>query len=181
MLAFLSSSSWWSNNLYPDHIPHDSQTCFDTNCALLPLGYLLLTSDICFDLQYVLNPSGSSAQRLMGYYQSILTPSFYSPGYFFPFYATYQLCVRCYSPYNLVLLLLWLPIAKRYTTIYKVDLTNEIAVEDCHSRHGMLLKHWWTVILLRLALYYVTYIDYRGCGCSTDTWTEAMRGFMGVA
>jgi hypothetical protein len=168
-------------------IPHETQACVDTNCALLPLGFLLLTSDICFDLQYVFRPSGASARRLIRYYQLILTPAVYHPGYFFPVYATYQLCVRCYSPYNLMLLLLWAPIAQRYTTIYKVKTTTTTTEEEeedvCHysSRHASLLKHWWTVIVLRIALYYVTYVNFSGCGCTADTWSDSMRGFVGMS
>ena len=41
----------------------DEQHCTDTNCAILPLGYLLLAVDSYFDVQWVLFPSHHTEKR----------------------------------------------------------------------------------------------------------------------
>ena len=121
------------------------EECRVTNCALLPLGFLLLICDSYFDLRWVFFPSKETDRDLRNYYTFILRPTLApvpSPGYYFPFYAMYKLCVQCPTTYNFMLLALFLPIGYRYKGILSFDPDEQ-------------LQNWWTIVALRVGLFSV--------------------------
>jgi hypothetical protein len=129
--------------------------CTDTMCVFLPIGYMLMTVDIFFDLQWCLFPSFKSAADLRWYYTNLLTPRILSlrpyPGYWFPFYAIYVFLFQCLNMYNWITFLCFVPIGYRYIGILReTDKT---------------LNHWWIVVLMRVGLTVSTHYNlaYRGC------------------
>jgi len=119
---------------------------------------------MCFDLQYLLAPSTASAKRLLHYYQLILTPrpAMLSPGYYFPLFIIHQLCVACPSIHNYWTLALWLPISYRYYFLLKQCTVDE---RNLQQNHAKVLQHWWTVVVLRLGLYYINYSNLQASSC----------------
>ena len=128
----------------------EAQQCLHVLCNFLPLGWLLLVVDSYFDLRWVMFPSQRTAESLKNYYTTILTPRWYNPGLFFPPYAIYKMCLECPNPYNFALLVLFMPLAYRYRLILQ---------------HRDSLNHWWTVLVIRLALFTITTINFRQWGC----------------
>lgn len=116
--------------------------CKDTNCAILPIGFALLAVDSYYDLRWVFQPSPTTEKELRRYYTLILAPRWRPiphPGYFFPFYVIYKLCVQCPTTFNHMLLALFVPISCRYIGILNFNA-------------GERLQHWWTVVALRVGL-----------------------------
>ena len=145
----------------------DHAICKDTNCAILPIGFALLAVDSYFDLRWVLLPSVATANALRWYYTSILAPRWRPiphPGYFFPFYVIYKLCVQCPTVFNHMILALFVPISYRYARILTFSAREN-------------LQHWWTVVALRVGLAIVTtlaLLEYGDC-----TWNNAVAFLFG--
>lgn len=138
--------------------------CKVTNCGLLPFGCLLLIVDSYFDLRWVLFPSKETDRALRNYYTFILRPTLTpipSPGYYFPFYAVYKLCYECPTIYNFVLFSLFAPISSRYVGILNSDPKER-------------LQNWWTIIVLRVGLFFVTTSAIRAYG---DWSLQDLRSF----
>ena len=137
-----------------------AEHCSDTMCLFLPLGYVLLTADLCVDLPWVLRPSPKTADTLRHYYNFILTPSIYSPGYFWPVFATYVFLAQCPDFWNWTTFWLFVPISYRYYFI----------LSDPRGRNfEWQLRHWWTIIVIRIGLYIVTFYNLRNRGCQ---WSD---------
>jgi hypothetical protein len=132
-------------------------TCWNIDCAILPMGYGLLLADSIFDLQWVFRPSSATKQALIAYYQTILTPqvSYGYPGYVWPLFVIFKLCIQCPNPHNYATLALFLPIAYRYVGIMNGT--------DTH------LKHWWTIVVLRILLVIVNTWNLRTLQCYHGT------------
>lgn len=132
----------------------DHAMCKDTNCAILPIGFALLAVDSYFDLRWVFRPSAATAQALRSYYTLILAPRwrpFPHPGYYFPFYVIYKLCVQCPTAFNHMLLALFVPISYRYVGILNFNVNEN-------------LQHWWTVVALRVGLAIVNMLALQAYG-----------------
>lgn len=146
--------------------------CFDVNCTILPLGFVLLLIDSYFDSRWVLFPSCRTSQNLIQYYRTILTPKLSPipfPGYWFPLFAIYKLCIQCPSFYNYITLFLWLPISYRYAKI----LNNNNGQPD--------LTNWWTILVFRALLMLVNFYNVAiYCNCSYNPIGHVSR-FFGLA
>ena len=136
-------------------------------CLFLPVGYALLTTDLCFDLPWVLQPSQTTANTLRQYYTFILTPSLYSPGYWLPLFAIYVFLGLCPSVLNWILFWLFVPIACRYYYILG---------HPTDPNYRWQLRHWWTIIVIRMVLYCVTYYNLKQRNCKwSDYGTHAIQ------
>jgi hypothetical protein len=140
-----------------------AEHCSDTMCLFLPMGYALLTADLCVDLPWVLFPSKTTANNLRRYYTFILTPSLYTPGYWWPVFATYVFLAQCPDVWNWVTFWLFVPIAYRYSFILNHP-------ED--PRYAVQLNHWWTIVVIRLILYMVTFHNLRNRGCAWSDYSS---------
>lgn len=129
----------------------DDEECRVTNFRLDILGLLLLISDSYFDLSWVMTPSRETATALRNYYTTLLTPTvrcyiFPYPGYLFPLFVIYKLCIQCPTHFNFMLLALFIPVSSRYVGILTCDPTEK-------------LQHWWTIVALRMLLAIVTILS----------------------
>jgi hypothetical protein len=128
-------------------LENDIATCTDINCTLLPLGFFLLAVDSYFDLHWVLWPSKKTATALREYYTKLLTPTVRPlpyPGYWFPVYVIYKLCIQCSTIYNFLLLALFLPITYGYVRLLKNN--------GDRNSDKKVLENWWIVVVLRIGL-----------------------------
>lgn len=134
-------------------------SCTDTNCALLPFGFFLLVVDSYFDLRYVFQPSPRTARELQAYYTFILTPTwrpFPRPGFWYPIYVIFKLCIQCSTIYNWGLLALFLPISYKYRQL--------LAGQTARA-----LQNWWIIVVLRIGLAIVNTLAVRIHGaCGVD-------------
>ena len=139
--------------------------CWHIGCTLLPVGYVLLLVDSFFDLRWVFFPSPKSKRALITYYQTILTPRTLYPGYWYPFYVIYKLCFQCPTPYHYATLCLFGPIAYRYRGLIRGTDRS--------------LKYWWSIIILRVLLAFVTTwnIQSLNCGGLSDYGIRARQFF----
>lgn len=134
-----------------DYDSSPGSTCWNVGCTLLPVGYLLLLVDAYFDLRWVLFPSTKTKQALIDYYTTILTPTNFYPGYWYPVYVIYKLCLQCPTSYHFLTLGMFLPVAYRYVGILR--------------RTDTRLDHWWTIIVWRVMLAIVTTWNIQSLGC----------------
>ena len=136
-----------------DYDFHPGSTCWNIDCAILPVGYGLIIADSIFDLNWVLRPSSATKQALIGYYTTILTPkvTFGYPGYWWPLFVIFKLCIQCPNELNYLTLMIFLPIAYRY-----VGLMNGTDTQ---------LRHWWTIVVLRILLVVVNTWNLRVLQC----------------
>lgn len=139
-------STWFGPSLDSLQDSH----CRDVNCFMLPLGYLLLLMDSYFDVRFVVWPTPMTAHALRKYYTTVLTPTYYWPGYWFPLIAISIMCGVCPHMYNYVLLVLFSLVALRYVGILQ-------GTED--------LRYWWTVVVIRIALVLVVTLEWRDLDC----------------
>lgn len=150
-----------------DAADEDHIVCKDTNCAILPIGFALLAVDSYYDLRWVLRPSPTTAQELRRYYTFLLAPRWQPiphPGFLFPFYCIYKLCVECPTIFNHWLLALFVPISCRY-----VGILNLYKQEQ--------LQHWWTVVVLRVGLAVVNTLALQAYGdCAWQHTTAFLFG-----
>lgn len=152
-----------------NHFPGEDHhaICKDTNCAILPVGFALLVVDSYFDLRWVFQPSPATAKELRRYYTMILAPRWKPiphPGFLFPFYVIYKLCVQCPTTFNHMLLALFVPISYRY-----------VGILNFHARER--LQHWWTVVGLRIGLAIVNTLALRAYGdCAWNHFTAFLFG-----
>lgn len=152
---------------FMDYDSSPGAVCWDVNCAVLPVGYLLLAVDSYFDICWVLWPSLKTASAVKAYYTTILTPRapYLFPGYWFPVYVIFLLCAQCPTAYNYVLLVLFGVVAYRYVGILR------------GTDHQ--LRHWWTVIVVRVLLAIYTTRDIQSLQCrSMANYAEHWWSFL---
>eukprot|EP00977_Amphora_coffeiformis_P012311 scaffold3043_cov180-Amphora_coffeaeformis.AAC.3 len=140
--------------LYLPVLDYDSSPesmCWNVGCTILPVGYFLLAIDSYFDLRWVLFPSPKTKKALIDYYTTILTPRALYPGYWFPVYVIYTLCIQCPTFYHYFTLAMFCPISVRYVGILRGTDTR--------------VDHWWTVLLWRVLLAIVTTWNMQSLGC----------------
>ena len=124
-------------------------------CLFLPLGYAFLTVDLYYDLRWCCWPSKRTKSDLQGYYTFLLTPKGANPGYWFPLYAMFVFLIQCPNKYNWMTFWLFVPIGMRYVGL----LTGK----------DRKLSHWWTIVVIRIVLYVVTYYNLQHREC---VWSE---------
>ena len=134
-----------------DYDSSPGSTCWDIGCALLPVGYLLLIVDAFLDIRWAFFPTPKTKQALIDYYTTILTPQTFYPGYWYPLFVIYKLCVQCPRIHNYVTLALFLPIAYRYVGLLRGTDTK--------------LAHWWTILIWRVLLAIATTWNLKSLGC----------------
>ncbi len=144
-----------------ESILSEQEHCPDTMCAFLPLGFLLMSADAYYDLQWCFTPSPKTEQALRNYYTNLLTPALKMgivpwPGYLFPLYAIYVFLWQCPNLYNWYIFILYMPVAWRYILIL--------------TGRDRRLSHWWTIPVLRIALTAVTIWNLQSRDCGSP-WT----------
>ena len=141
--------------------------CPSAMCSILPVGFMLLVSDLLYDLRWCVSPSEQNARQLKDYYMTILTPRLLPlpwPGFLFPFYVIYVFVGVCPNWTGLSLFFLYIPICEKYYRIKRDE-------KNC-------LRGWWWIVAIRLLMGIVTYIGIVERGCQLTDYKDNVRGFI---